>query len=187
MTRASEEPRRQRPRQRTLGLPIALLTLLALCNCGGDSSTAPASPDTQPGTPPGSPPPAGGAPTRIVFQHPGNGFPEFGVGPFEDNVPVGPGLRYIVRAVPMDAAGHAYTNLTLHWSVAGGGSLEHAVTSPDGGNDPTMNAWKTGQEDGVEAITVTLPAYPGVLGILHVRVVHLHMVAIGPSNASPFT
>jgi hypothetical protein len=59
----------------------------------------------------------------------------------------------------MDAAGNAYTNLTLNWSVSGGGSLDHAVTSPAGGNDATMNAWTIGQQDGVQSITVTLPAH----------------------------
>jgi adhesin/invasin len=186
MTLVLEGPRLQRAGPRMHKLPIGLLTLLALWSCGGDSSTAPIGPDTQPGTPPGTPPPASGEPTRIVFQHPATG-PEFDVGPFEDSVPVGPGLRYVVRAVPMDAAGNAYTNLTLNWSVSGGGSLDHAVTSPAGGNDATMNAWTIGQQDGVQSITVTLPAHPGVQGVLHVRAVHLQMTAISPPNASPFT
>ncbi|HZE76069.1 MAG TPA: Ig-like domain-containing protein [Gemmatimonadales bacterium] len=165
---------------------IVLLGLIGLWACGGD----PNSDLTDPGTrsnPPEQPPPTGGSGLRIVFQHPGNGPPEFNVGPFEDNVPVGPGLRYLVRAVPTDVAGNAVTNQTLNWSISGGGSLDHAVTAPTGGNDATLNGLTTGTQDGVESITVALPAYPGVQGVLRVRVVHLQLVAVSPSNANPLT
>jgi Bacterial Ig-like domain (group 1) len=165
---------------------IALLGMLCLWACSGDQGGDVTDPGTRAG-PPNPPPAAGGAPTRIVFQHPGGGSPEYNVGPFEDSVPVGPGLRYLVRAVPMDAAGQVHTNLTLNWSVSGGGSLDHAVTAPTGGNDATLNGWSVGTQDGVGSITVTLPAYPGVVGVLHVRVVHLQVIAVSPSNANPMT
>lgn len=168
-------------------LSIALPALLVLWACGSDSSSDLTAVGTPPGDPPNQPPPAGAGPTRIVFLNPGNGFPELKPGPFEDNVPVGPGLRYVVRAIPMDASGNSYTNLTFNWSVSGGGSLGHATTTPAGGGDATLNGWTVGTQDGLESITVTLPAYPGVQGVLHVRVVHLQLVAISPSNASPFT
>lgn len=129
----------------------------------------------------------GGGPTRIVFQDPGTGPPNDLVGPFEDSVPVAPGGRYLVRAVPMDAAGTAYNQLTLDWAVAGGGSLDHAVTSPAGGGDATLNAWSIGVKEGVESLTVTLPAYPAVQGRLHVQALFLHGVAVSPSGASLLT
>jgi hypothetical protein len=153
---------------------MALLAFVGLSACGSDSN----SPDS---------PAGGGTPTRIVFQHPGNGFPELEPGAFEDNDPVGPGLRYLVRAVPMDESGNTYTNLTFNWSVSGGGSLDGAVTSPTGGGDATLNGWTVGTQDGPESITVTLPSYPGIQGVLQVRVVHLHLVAISPPNTNPFT
>lgn len=163
----------------------ALATLLGIWACGGDTTTSPAPGQT--GTPgPGGGTASSGAPTRIVFQDPGTGWPNTNVGPFEDNVPVTPGLRYIVRAVPMDAAGNVYNQLTLDWSVAGGGSLDNAETSPAGG-DATLNGWSIGNNEGVQSVTVTLPAYPAVQGTLHIQVLNLRVVAISPSNASPFT
>ena len=157
-----------------LRVRMALLAVLGLSACGGDS----ASDLTGAGT---------ASPSQIAFQHPGNGFPELEAGAFEDNVPVGPGLRYIVRALPMDGAGHVYSDVTFNWSVSGGGSLDHATTTPTGGGDATLNGWTVGTQDGVESITVTLPAYPGVQGVLHVRVVHVRTVAVSPPSSDTFT
>jgi len=96
-----------------------------------------------------------GVPTRIVFQYAGSG------GVFDDNVPVTPGTALLVRATPVDADGHVFAKLTENWSVAGGGALDAAVTTPAGGNDPTLNRWSIGPTTGVQLITVTLPAYGG--------------------------
>ncbi len=165
----------------------ALAALLGIWACGGDTTTSPAPGQT--GTPGGGGTPSGGtgAPTRIVFQDPGTGFPNTNVGPFEDNVPVTPGIRYLVRAVPMDAAGNVYNQLTLDWSVAGGGSLDHAETSPAGGADATLNGWSVGHNEGVQSVTVTLPAFPAVQGTLHVQALNLHAVGISPSTTGPLT
>lgn len=146
--------------------PLGLVGL-ALVACSGDSSSEPPIRN--------DPPSASGAPTRIVFLYPAGGEREF-----EDNVPIAPSVRYIVRAVPMDAAGKAYAKLTQNWAVSGSGTLDHAVTTPDGGNDPTMNGWTIGPTLGVQSITVSLPAHPGVTGAVHARAVKLQVVAIDP-------
>lgn len=90
------------------------------------------------------------------------------LGLFDDNVPVTPGITLDIRATPVDDEGHPTGSLTENWSVSGGGTLEHAVTSATGGNDPTLNRWTTGSTSNVQAVTVTLPAYPSVSGTIHV-------------------
>jgi hypothetical protein len=85
------------------------------------------------------------------------------------------------------ADGHTFTNLTESWAVSGGGALDAAVTSPSGGNDATLNRWTTGPGSGVQAVTVTLPAYPGVSTTVHVRAVNLQMVRVSPGIAADLT
>jgi Flp pilus assembly protein TadG len=84
----------------------------------------------------------------------------------------------------VDGAGRPVTNVTLNWAVAGGGSLDNAVTMPTGGEDPTLNGWSIGPTEGVQSITVTLPGRPGVQGVLHVRAVKLRVVPITPADTS---
>jgi hypothetical protein len=169
-------------------LRSTVVALVVLWACGTDSPSDPTAVGTPSPDPPGSGSgPTGTGPTKIVFQHPADGFPEVQPGDFEDSVPVGPGLRYIVRAIPMDAADKVYSDSTFNWSVSGGGSLAHAVTSTVGGGDATLNAWTVGTQDGIESITVTLPAHPTVQGTLHVRVVHVRLSAINPPNSDTLT
>ena len=141
----------------------AALLALALWACGGG------------GTGPSV------VPTRIVFQYANN------AGLFDDNVPVTPGITLDIRATPVDDEGHPTGSLTENWSVSGGGTLAHAVTSPTGGNDPTLNRWTTGSTSNIQAVTVTLPAHPSVSGTIHVRAVNLQLVRVSPTTAPDLT
>ena len=145
-------------------LLAASVLAMGACGDGGGGNTGPS-----------------GVPTRIVFQYAGSG------GVFDDNVPVTPGTALLVRATPVDADGHVFANLTENWSVAGGGALDAAVTTPAGGNDPTLNRWSIGPTTGVQLITVTLPAYPAVTGTVHVRAVNLQIVRVAPDTAADLT
>jgi Big-like domain-containing protein len=144
------------------GLSRVALASLALWACGGNTGP-------------------NGVPTRIVFQYGETG------GLFDDSVPVTPGTVLLIRATPADAEGHTFTTLTENWSVAGGGTLDGAVTSPAGDDDATLNRWSTGSTSGVQTVTVTLPAYPGVSTTIHVRAVNLQMVRVSPDTAIDLT
>lgn len=123
-----------------------------------------------------------GTPTRLLFQDAGAGGSEI-----PDSALVFPGTAILVRAIPIDGSGHTFANLTEDWSVTGGGALDAAVTSPTGGNDPTLNRWTTAASPGVQAVTVTLQAYPGVISVLHVRALSLVMDRVNPDPAPDLT
>jgi len=142
----------------------AALLGMALWGCGGGGGTGPS-----------------GAPTRILFQYANTG------GVFDDSVPVIPGYVLVVRATPVDGEGHPFGSLTQDWSVSGGGTLAHAETAPAGNNDPTLNTWNIGSTSSVQAVTVTLPAYPGVSGTIHVRAVNLEIVRVSPTTEQDLT
>jgi hypothetical protein len=143
-------------------LHLGVLVSLALSGCGGNTGPS-------------------GVPSRIIFQYGDTGRL------FDDSVPLRPGTVLLIRATPADAEGHTFTTLTENWSVAGGGALDGAVTSAAEGGDATLNRWTTGSNSGIQTVTVTLPAYPGVSATVHVRAVNLQMVRVSPDTATDLT